>query len=103
MRVRLRLKGAYHGKRGGSRDHDLGWVISRLATIYVSAGGKITASSQIRPGAGYDEPLWIANSSFIQFCRVFIGFLPHAETASLVDVGQLIHRCVGILQVESIA
>lgn len=93
--IRDRLGRTYKGKHGRSRDHDLGWVIVRLAEIYEAAGGKITASSRFNPKARPDQAMWYDDSDLIRLARAFVEFLPHKPG---VDVGNLVHRALPYLR-----
>jgi hypothetical protein len=95
--IRSRLQAAYGGRRGGSRDHDLGWVIARLATIYAAAGGVVSASSHIRPQARYDQPLWIESTRYTRFCGTFVALLPNPPGVHRPDIGRLVHRALPAL------
>jgi hypothetical protein len=101
VQVRSRLQNTYHGKRAGSRDHDLGWVIPVVAEIYTSAGGMITASSRFVREPRPNESHWQDDSNFIRFCKAFVDCLPCPEAARSVDVGRLVRRALRFLRAES--
>jgi hypothetical protein len=89
--VRDNLSAHYRGRKGSSRDHDLGWVIYRLAQIYQRAGGRVTAwtDMDLRSSA-YNAP-YVTSSNFIEFVEVFIDHLPSRPH---VDVGNLVKRAL---------
>lgn len=90
--VRRRLAAAYAGRKGGTRQHELGWVLDRLATIYHEAGGEVTVSSHISPRAGPNEAGWVSATDFTRFVENFVAKLPGDGTRSGVNVGNLAKR-----------
>lgn len=93
--LRDNLDHHYGGKKGGTRDHDLGWVLYRLANIYRSAGGKISASTKADFSSSAFSLPHVTDSNFIRFAKVFIHHLP---SRPLVDVGNLIKRALPVLK-----
>lgn len=88
--TRDRMDAGYRGRRGGSRDHDLGWLLSRLATIYVRAGGKITVWWRLNDLGGTADPAFVYDSPFVRFARAFIALLQRRPGVTNVDVGALV-------------
>lgn len=84
---------AYRGRRGGQREHDLGFVINALADVYLLCGKLPSASSRMA-GRGTNVGEWIVTSNFVQFCVAFISFLPPIDRVRTVDIGVLTRRVI---------
>lgn len=89
-KIRNRLNSAYAGCRGGSRDHDLGWLSMRLAGIYTMGGGTITAWSRLNDHSGAADPAYVYDSAFVRFAKAFIVLLPPRPGMLPIDVGRLV-------------
>ncbi len=86
---KLRARLIKHGKtvRGGSRQHEFGYLLVPLADVCKAIGKRITASSH----QNWDGR-WVEFTAFARFAKAFIDQLPRPEGVHKVDVGRLIHR-----------
>jgi hypothetical protein len=86
-RIRSRLRDGYAGLRGGSRQHELGYILPLLATVFRSIGGRITVRSHRLKKDGR----WVLiPTPFMAFVQTFADRLPQLDGAYRVDVGPLI-------------